>query len=229
MFASNAQSAIRVTNLKASRETAIDIFVKQSTKCYLATWFYMKISANWGEAFHDHFVKYLGAPIGHRLFGQEDAGPIIQILEFDKVFPECRVFCSFGASAYSSVLGIPAEVILPCDEGWDAASALLANSVFYLIKSGMKLGSGVALRIELIAPRLAERFGKSAIYFTNPFGLPSDFSVVNYNDETGRVYLAILISQAEFDYFCDRGAAEVESLLQRSGVDPYQMDRPSTV
>ena len=189
----------------------------------------MTNNLNWGEAFYDHLLKYLGNPVKRAVFRQSEAEPLIQVLEFDNVFPRCKVFCSFGASNYSDVLGVPAEVILPCDNGWEVAGGLLANALFYMMQHRMALGAGVAVGLGPIASEFARKFGKTAIYFTSPFGLPAEFSIVRNNDHAGRVYLALFISQAEFDYFCDRGAAEFESHLQRARVDPYEISRHSSI
>jgi antitoxin YqcF len=189
----------------------------------------MSSNENWGELFYDHFQRYLGNPMARKIYRQDGATPKIQILEFDNVFPGCKVFASFGASNYSETLGVRAEVVLPCDEGWSSVGGLLANVLFYLVQDRIELGIGVGIKFGSIAPDFVERFGKTAIYFTNPFGLPPEFSAVKNDVETACVYLAILISEAEFDYFCNRGAAEFESVLERSGIDPYQVNRASCI
>ncbi|HEY2953411.1 MAG TPA: suppressor of fused domain protein, partial [Verrucomicrobiae bacterium] len=129
--------------------------------------------ANWGDAFYDHMLRYLGSPVSRKIFRQNETSPFIQVLKFDNAFPGCKVFCSLGASNYSEVLGRPSEVILPCDNGWDAAEDLLANSLFFLVQERMELGSGVAIKLDRLAAGFAGRFAKTAIYFTDPFGLPS--------------------------------------------------------
>jgi len=184
---------------------------------------------NWGEAFYDHMLRYLGNPVSREIFRQDALHPHIQVLKFDNVFPDCKVFCSLGASNYYEILGGPAEVILPCDNGWDAIGGLLANSLFYLVQNRMELGRGVGISLERIAMDFAQRFGKAAIYFSNPFGLPSDFNIVKKNDEAGRMYLAFFISREEFDYFCDRGAEAFESLLERAKGDPFELHRHSSI
>ena len=186
-------------------------------------------SNNWGKAFYENMVHYLGNPVARETFQQNQADPLIQVLTFEKVFPECKVFCSLGASHYPAVLGGPAEVILPCDDGWDVAEGLLANCIFFLVQNRMALGRGVAIAVNRIAPGFAERFEKVAIYFTNPFGLPQEFSIVNKSGEVGHMYLAFFITKPEYDFFCDRGAEQFEALLEREEADPLNLTRPSSV
>ena len=104
-----------------------------------------------------------------------------------------------------------------------------ANALFFLVEHRMKLGRGVAIASDDIEPDFAKKFGKTAIYFTNPFGLPSEFSIVKNNSDTGRIYMGVFITPAEFEYFSDRGAAEFESLLERKAVDPFDISRCSSI
>src|SRR5215471_10220405 len=146
-----------------------------------------------GAAFYDHLTQYLGSPVDRQVFQSNEAEPPIQVLQFDKVFPKCKVFCSFGTSHYTHILGGAAEVILPCDDGWDAAGGLLANALFFLVRERMQLGRGVAVKFAGVDPEFSKQFGKTAIYFTDPFGLPPGFNFVKLGSKSGRVYLSFFI------------------------------------
>src|SRR5437868_7010163 len=139
----------------------------------------MKDGPNLGDLFYDHFVGFLGNPSSRSVFQQDAKSVPVQVLEFDGVFSGCKTFCSFGASAYATVLGENAEVVLPCDRGWNYCGELLANSLFYLIQHRMKIGTGIAISgLGKVAPVFAETFQKTALYLTEPIGFPEGFSVV---------------------------------------------------
>jgi Suppressor of fused protein (SUFU) len=190
----------------------------------------MTASLNWGEAFFDHYVKYLGSPIARSIFRQSEDTPSIQILQFKNVFPQTEVFCSLGTSHYSSILGRISEVTLPVTSGARHVDKVLANCLFSLIQQQMKIGWGIALDgLDLIAPDFVKVSEKTALYFTHPFGFPHEFCRILNGSDEGNIYMAIFISRAEFNFFCDRGAAEFESLLESKNVDPFQWDRRSCV
>jgi antitoxin YqcF len=190
----------------------------------------MMMSVNWGECYYEHFEHFLGSIFDREIFRQDDNLPSIQILSYDKVFKECRVFCSLGLSHYASEIAGTAEVYLPTDDGWSDTPYLLASALFFMIQSHMTIGWGLSIGgIDRILPQFAKDFNKTAIYLTNTFGLPNDFSKVRCGEEIGNIYLAIFISEAERDYFIQRGAEAFEVLLESNKVDPFSLRRSSCI
>jgi hypothetical protein len=185
---------------------------------------------SWGKAYYDHFQRFLGSPTSRCVFSPIEGLYSIQILGFENVFRGCRVFCSLGLSHYQEFVKGVREVIVPCDAAWDLIPRAISNVLFYAIKEHMEVGRGIAVSgIETVCPEFVRLTGKSALYFTEPFGLPPDFSSVRIPMTEGRVFLGIFISQGEYDYFCDNGAERFEEMLEAKGVDPYALLRDSSI
>ncbi|ABY36405.1 MAG TPA: suppressor of fused domain protein [Chloroflexus aurantiacus] len=185
-----------------------------------------------GLCYFDHFVLHLGAnPIDHHVFCPEDEkASCIQILTFDNIFSGCRAFCSLGLSLYEEAIANLAEVILPISGGWESIPFVLANTLFYIIKNRLILRRGTVIGgISNIAPEFAQRFGKQAIYFAQPFGFPEGFGELVCDSRPGRVYLACLISQSEYLYRKEKGTDQFEELLEERGVDVFDIERPSCI
>lgn len=182
----------------------------------------------WGEAFYDHFCRYLGEPKRRDVFRVRQDAPLIQILSYERVFPGCEVFCSLGFSRFSSNVGAVAEVSLVSDGAFEACSKLLANALFFLVAQNMEIGRGVSVGgIANIDRQFAEKYGKSALYFTTPYVFPAGFAEVTVQGSAirGKVYWAFFISQDEYEFFKKYGADKFESLLEERKADPFSLQR----
>ena len=183
----------------------------------------------WGECYYDHFEKFLGKPSGREKFEQKPDMPMIQVIHYDNIFDNCRAFCSFGFSRYVAEVGEVAEVFMPIDEGWDTTARILADTLFQIVQRHMRIGWGMTFRFANIFPDFTRKYGKAAIYFSNPFGVPQGFSQVQCEGEVGSVYPACYISEAERQYFLEHGAVNFENLFEEKNVDVFQLTRPSVV
>ncbi len=185
---------------------------------------------NWGASYYDHLERLFRSPISRETFSQEPDEPTIQVLAYDRVFPRCRVFASLGLSHYARQVGRVAEVYLAVDDGWTEAGAILANALFYVIQNELPIGWGMAVGgVGAVTPAFAQQFAKTALYFTNPFGLPPGAADVYADGERGSLYLALFISEPEYQAFLREGAEGFERILQSRRVDPYALARPSAV
>ncbi len=187
---------------------------------------------DWGECYFDHFSKFCGDPIGRRVFEQDSAMPSIQILYYDNVFENCRVFCSLGLSHYFLELRELAEVVLVVDESWDDVPYILSNVLFFMIKEHITLGKGVSISgIRKLNPNFTKKFDKAALYFSKPQGFPTGFETVKCVGckNAGTVYSASFISQEEHNFFCEHGADDFEERLEFKEVDPFYLRRLSSV
>ena len=183
-----------------------------------------------GECFYDHFTRFLGQPAGHTVFRSDTPEPSIQILAYDRVLADCRVFCSLGLTHYAQELMGVCEVFLPADDAWDEIPALLANALDYMTKKPVRLKRGTALGgMANINRQFTERFQKHALYFSLPFGMPDDFAMVDCGTLSGCVYLAAFITQAEYDYLLAHGPEQLERLLEDQLLDPYHLQRGSCI
>lgn len=185
------------------------------------------MTTGWGEAYFDHFERYFRSPDRVEVYRSEDH-PTVQVLEYDRVFEGCRVFATVGVSHFAKQLGGPAEVVVPVDGGYEAVSLLLGTAPVSLSHNRQPLARGSVLAgIEEVSPGFVRAFGKDALYFTEPYGLPEEFGLVCHEGMHGRVYFGIFISRRELAVLDRVGAAEFETRFQGAHADPFALGRPS--
>jgi antitoxin YqcF len=185
---------------------------------------------NWGDCYYDHFERYFGKPTDRQVFERDKESPSIQILAYEGVFKSCVVFCSLGLSHYSNEIGRISEVYLVVDDAFHVIPNLLANTLFYMVNEQKKIGWGLSIRgMENLQPEFSARYQKSALYFTNPFGLPAEFGQVQCSGNIGAVYTCFPISAEEHDLFLKVGAHGFEDILEQRSIDPFTIARPSSV
>ena len=187
---------------------------------------------DYGELYYDHYCKYLGKPVDHEVYKNNDKITSIQILKYEDVFEKCLVYNTLGFSKYENVVGANAEVSMVVDGAFSHAGYILASSLFCCISKQMEFGRGIAISgIENIDKSFVEKYDKSAIYFTDPFGFPEEYNYVQSEsaDNAGKILLAFFISQSEYDYFVENGTERFEDLLEENNVDPFNISRKSMV
>ena len=148
-------------------------------------------SLSWGSCFYDHFVRYLGEPINRTVFKQDENSPKpwMQIAEYNEVFNGCKAYCTFGLSNYSSKIDEVAEVFMPIDDGCDEIPSILVATLSHLIRHKLPIGRGQVVDFAQIFSDFVTTFDKSAIYFSDPFGISKGFEEVKCGDEIGQIFL----------------------------------------
>ncbi|KPV55627.1 hypothetical protein QJ48_32175 [Paenibacillus sp. A3] len=187
---------------------------------------------NYGELYYDHYSKFLREPIDREVFKSTKEMPSIQILKYENVFEECLVYNSLGFSKYEEIVGANVEVSMVVDGAFNSTGYLLASTLFYCIGNKMQIGRGISIRgLERLDKEFVQKYNKSAIYFTEPYAFPEEYSIVRTNtkDKDGRILLAFYISQSECEYFVKYGAEKFEDLLEEKNVDPFNVSRESAV
>lgn len=187
---------------------------------------------NYGEIFYNHYNKFLGEPIDREVFKNNNEMPSIQVLKYENVFDECLVYNTLGLSKYEEIIGDNVEISMVVDGAFNSTGYILANALFYSIGKEMKIGRGVAIGgIDKIDKEFVEKYDKKAIYFTDPFAFPEKYSNIftENNDEFGKILLAFFISQEEYNYFINYGTEKFEDLLEEKDVDPFNVDRVSSL
>lgn len=186
---------------------------------------------NYGELYFDHYEKYLGFPTGREVSGRDNGLPEIQLLVNDGVFEDCMVYSSLGLSSYKLWIGINAEVSMVVDGGFDDVGYILTNALFHCVDNCLGLRRGVAVGgVDLLDKQFFETYGKSAIYFTDPYGLPDEYREVstgNDDYENGRILFALFITPSEHAYFKKYGAEKFEDLLEEKDADLFNISRES--
>ncbi|MFS0557083.1 suppressor of fused domain protein [Brevibacillus sp. 179-C9.3 HS] len=183
---------------------------------------------SYGELYYDHYSKYVGEPVDLEIYKSSDDNPKLQILKYENVFQDCLVFNTLGLSHYEDRLQGLVEISMVVDEAFGNTGYILANALFFCVENALEIGRGTAIRgIERFDKSFVEKYHKHAIYFTEPFAFPVEYSHVCTGSEKkgGKVLLAFFISQAEYDYLIQYGTEKLEDLLEMNEVDPFCVGR----
>jgi hypothetical protein len=183
-----------------------------------------------GERYLDHYESFFrGPPVETILFGDGLDRTSLRVLSFDGVFRGCRVFVTLGASLFQEELGGLWEFVCAADSQFASIPYILANSVQFAIVNARSMEQNRALGgIEKIDAEFARTTEKSAIYFCEPHGLPSEFaSLAGFR--RARMKGAFFISAGEMSFLNREGVERFEELLEAAEVDPFSLHRPSAV
>ncbi|MED1060036.1 suppressor of fused domain protein [Bacillus mycoides] len=187
---------------------------------------------NYGEIYYDHYSKYLSEPIDREVFKNNEGLPSIQILKYENVFEECLVFNTLGFSKYEEIVGDNIEISMVVDGAFNSTGYILASALFYCIGNRIEIGRGTAISgIETIDKAFVQKYNKSAVYFTEPFTFPEEYSHVRTEneDKDGKMLLAFFITQSEYECFVKCGTEKFEDLLEENDVDPFNVSRKSII
>ena len=186
----------------------------------------------WIDAYLDHYARFLHEPVEARPYTLNEDLPPIRILEYDRVIDGCRVFATLGLSTYYPDAEQAAEIICPVDKAWDQIPDVLSHMIFRLITSEKKITPerGASVNgLDEYAPDFAKKFKKTALYLTDPYGLPEEFAFVPHGEEEGRMYLAMFLTKKEHAYLEANDCEALEDRFEIKAVDPYDLGRKSCV
>lgn len=178
---------------------------------------------NIGELIINHYEEYLGIFEEARLFKGDENMPSIQLLQYDKVFDGCKVYASLGISKFSELIQNTCEVVMIVDDDYQNTCSILANVLFYIIKNNMSFGRGTYVEgIKNINQDFSFKHNKDAIYFTEPYAFPDEFSDIS---KDVKMYLAFFISEKECNYIKKHGCEKFEDYLEENNVDIMDINR----
>ena len=144
-----------------------------------------------GESILDHYELFLGKYIGVDKYTSGEY--VIQLLGFDRTFKDCLTFASLGLSNYSNLINNSCEVIMPVDDDYDNCAVVFANALFYILQQQMDFGRGTIIEgLDNIIADFSKRHNKTAIYFTESYVLPEEFSKI---EDHLKMYIAFFISE----------------------------------
>lgn len=179
---------------------------------------------NLGEKLLDHYSHFLGDYIGAEVYTNNDYE--IQILGFPNAIKDCLVFSSFGLSKHDCH-GKCCEVILPVDNLYDECAEIFINSIFYVLSNNMSIGRGLLIEgADSIIEGFSEKCGKTALYFTDVYVLPEEFSFV---DNKCHIYMGFFVTKEESEYIKKYGSERFEDLLEGKDVDVIEIKRKSVL
>lgn len=168
---------------------------------------------------------FLGDYIGADVYSNGEQE--IQILGFPKVIENSMVFITLGVSKYYDMINNQCEIALAVDESYDECAEVLANAVFYILSNRMNFGKGILIEgVENINASFAEKYNKTALYFTNVFVLPENFAFVN---DVCCIYMCLFVSKDEAEFIKKYGSEKFEDLLENSDVDVIDLKRKSVL
>lgn len=182
---------------------------------------------NYGELYLDHYYKYFGD--WTRLSTVEDLGTgnKMQLINYERVFESCVLVNTLGISKYKEITGENVEVTLVSDKDFEGTVRMFGEIMMFAVERGLRLVRGTAISgVGNLDRNFEDKYNKSALYITDHFGLPEGYWNVG---EQGKMVLAILISQEEYEYVVSEGPEKFESRLEESGGDPFEIGRKSSV
>lgn len=178
-----------------------------------------------GEKLLDHYKEYLGDFIGADPY--HDGEHQIQLLGFDRAVENCLLFATLGLSNYSESINNCCEVIMATDCDYEQCAKAFMNAIFYAVSNQMNFGRGVLIDgADHVVEGFSEKHNKTAIYFTEVYILPEDFSIVG---DICKMYMGFFISKNEVEYIKKYGCEKFEDLLEQNNVDVIALDRASVV
>lgn len=178
---------------------------------------------NIGELIMDHYEKYLGEFEDCLIFKGDENAPSIQLLQFDNVFKDCKTYATIGLSKYADIIKDVYEVVMIVDDAMEESATILANVLFYIINNNVELNSGTYIEgIKNINEEFGIKRNKNAVYFTETYAFPDEFSTIN---EEVKMCLAFFISEEECDYIKKFGCDKFEDYLEDNNVDIMNINR----
>lgn len=188
----------------------------------------MKLTKDVALAYWDHYEAHMRAPFHRETFTSHRSNRPIQVLAYEKVFPECMVFATIGLSLHAAAMDAITEVVVPVDDGLRTVPALIADALFFAVENGICVRHGTLVGgIANLAPKFALAFGKSALYPTACHGFPAPFNRVALPGQAdGLVLMGIFVSAPEENLYRTSGPAALEERLEEAGVDPFELRRP---
>lgn len=177
-----------------------------------------------GETILNHYEKFLGAYIGADKYA--DKSRTLQILGFDKVFENSLTFATFGLSNYAEDINALCETVMTVDDDYDNCTTLLANAGFYAVQNKIDFGRGAFIGgLDNVARGFSKAHNKSALYFTEPYAFPEEFSRAG----GCKMLSAFFITESEEEFIKQNGADAFEDMLEEREIDVIALDRPSAV
>ena len=119
------------------------------------------------------------------------------------------------------------NLFIICVGDYDNCAVVFANALFYVLQQQMDFGRGTIIEgLDNIIADFSKRHNKTAIYFTESYVLPEEFSKI---EDHLKMYIAFFISEKELEFIHNYGCEEFENLLESSKADIINLNRESIV
>jgi len=186
------------------------------------------MTAMWTEIYQDHFQAAFAKPFDIQIFHGPE-GFSLKLATHDWAMRGFAVYASMGLA--DTLLRNEeedfGEVILFSDVRDKVVPQLFVEALFFILRNAIPLGSRFSIGFGQRQTAFAERFGKTALYFTRP-ALPDakeTFDKVRRGENFGRVYQAFFIT-AEEDEFLDKQGADAFEQEFRKQFEVTEVTKP---
>lgn len=147
----------------------------------------------------------------------------------DRPIPRCTSYATVGLSdceirVGGKILDYGVELVGAFDSDYQKFGNLMATAAFMIINSGWSCAPG------MIFPDVAtlhdENFVLCDLYFTHPFTWPERMDKLNIGSRHIAFLQVLPIAKSETELARRLGPRELESRLERSGLNVFDLKRP---
>lgn len=167
----------------------------------------------WTPIYQDHFQKYFQKPFDIQVYHAPE-GFALKLATHDWAKQGFRVYASMGLAdvLFRNEEEEFGEVILFCDVTDKEIPLLFVNALFFILQRNIPLGSKFAIGFGEMNREFNQRYGKSALYFSNPVDNDDEtFNEVHKGETVGRVFQAYFITPLE------------QAFLEKQGADAFEL------
>lgn len=160
----------------------------------------------------------------------ERRGASVQVSDYPDALSGTHVLTTLGLTHYQDLLQDVVEVVVPTTELDDVVLEAVTASMWFLLGVQTPIEGVSYLRhLHRSVPAFFERYGKSALAFTEPFVFPEAFAQVDIGLKcrTGKVWMGFFLSEAEVQFAERAGFDALTTVLEEQEVDVIDLTRPS--
>ena len=185
---------------------------------------------NLGEAYLNHYKRYLGDtdPGMHMIFRHN--GAAVQVSDYPGAMRGTHVLTSLGLTHYQDVLRDVIEVVVPISELDEVVMEAVTTSLSFLLHLKVPVEGVSYLRhLHRSVPAFFERYGKSALAFTDPYPFPDEFARLRLepSGRLGKIWMGFFVAEAEVQFIEREGFDAFTTLLEEQCVDVMELTRLS--
>jgi hypothetical protein len=185
----------------------------------------------WTDAYQEIFQRRFRKPFDIQTY-YDNSGFGLKLATYDWARQGYRVYASMGLAdkLLANEEDDFGEVILFSDVDDAAVPALFVNALFFILHHDIPLGSRFAIGgIAQMQPKFAQRYQRSALYFTVAEETDDFNNKVRRGEQFGRIYQAYFLTADEDGYLEEAGADAFERRFAEQVGDRNRVRRPSCV
>nr|WP_244977160.1 suppressor of fused domain protein [Deinococcus humi] len=145
---------------------------------------------------------------------------------------DTHVLTSLGLTHFQAVLGEAVEIVVPVSELDDVVADTVMASLTFLLYLRVTVPEVSFLHnVQRSVPVFAERYGKVAFAFAEPYLFPDAFAhlALPKSESIGKVRMGFFLSEGEVNMMEREGLDALYALFEEQQVDVIDLRRPSVV